>query len=552
MNPTIHNPILPGFHPDPSICRAGDDYYIANSTFQWWPGVAISHSRDLAHWELVSYALTRRSQLEMDRIPDSGGIWAPCLSYNPEEKLFYLIYTVVNRHSVRSPIETPNFLVTARDVRGPWSEPVLLNYSGFDPSLFHDDDGRSWLVNMYMDDRPAQKLFFAGVLLQEYSKKRKQLVGPVRNIYLGTELGATEGPHLFRRNGWYYLIVAEGGTGYGHAMTMARSRKIAGPYVPHPGNPIMTARTTQLPIQKAGHGQLVETPQGEWYGVYLCGRPRNGNYCILGRETGIERGTWGRDGWFHFDSPHPRFEVPAPEVAPTTASKTIRQGEKGPAANSYAYGQKERRDDFNRKKLGLEWNTPRIPLGDMGSLTARPGFLRLRGQPHPLETNRGQALVARRIEDRDFTASTLMEYRPGAGPVACAWQCAGLVCFYSHTNYYWLRVARDEKLGIIVELMKRHGETRSIEGRIPAGNWRRFHLRVTARNDRFQFAASRDGMSWKKTGAPQDGNLLSDEASAPFGFSFTGAYVGMAAIDLSGARVAADFDWFDYRRLEGK
>ena len=141
MTKAIRNPILPGFHPDPSICRAGDDFYIANSTFQWWPGVSISHSRDLANWELVSYALTRRSQLDMERIPDSGGIWAPCLSYNETEKLFYLIYTNVNRHSGRSPIETPNYLVTAKDVRGPWSEPVFLNRSGFDPSLFHDDNG---------------------------------------------------------------------------------------------------------------------------------------------------------------------------------------------------------------------------------------------------------------------------------------------------------------------------------------------------------------------------------------------------------------------------
>jgi xylan 1,4-beta-xylosidase len=544
MTKAIRNPILPGFHPDPSICRAGDDFYIANSTFQWWPGVALSHSRDLANWELVSYALTRRSQLGMERIPDSGGIWAPCLSYNETEKLFYLIYTNVNRHSGRSPIETPNYLVTAKDVRGPWSEPVFLNRSGFDPSLFHDTDGRTWLVNMYMDDRPARKLFFAGTLLQEYSKKKQQLIGPVKNIFLGTELGVTEGPHIFKRNGWYYLITAEGGTGYGHAMTMARAQKITGLYEVHPQNPIMTARGTDLPIQKAGHGQLVETALGEWYGVFLCGRPRNGKFCILGRETGIERGQWRDDGWFYFDSPNPRLEVPAPQIAPAPAKKASTK-----AAKPYVYGEKERLDNFDEKTLGLEWNTLRSPLDDKASLKARPSWLRLYGQPYPIETDHGQALVARRIEDRDFEVATLMEYKPDTDPVACAWQSAGLVCFYSHTNYYWLRVARDEKCGVIVELMKRYGETRSIEGCIEAKDWRRFHLRVTALDDQYQFAASRDGKTWIDVGAPQDGNILSDESSSQFGFSFTGAYVGMAAIDLSGGLLAADFDWFKYCRL---
>lgn len=545
MTELIRNPILPGFHPDPSICRKGADFYIASSTFQWWPGVAISHSRDLINWELVSYALTRRSQLDLERVPDSGGIWAPCLSYSESEKLFYLIYTNVNRHSAYSPIETPNYLVTAKDVRGPWSEPVLLNRTGFDPSLFHDTDGRAWLTNMYMDDRPARKLFFAGILLQEYSKKEQRLIGPVKNIFPGTNLGITEGPHLFKRGDWYYLIVAEGGTGYGHAMTMARSRKIDGPYEIHPANPIMTARNTNLPIQKAGHGQLVETAKGEWYGAFLCGRPRNGKFCVLGRETAIERGEWREDGWFYFDSPHPRLEVPAPQIAPELKKKNSVK-----AARPYIYGQKERRDDFNTQKLGLEWNTLRAPLDDKASLKARPGWLRLYGQPYPIETDHSQALVARRIEDRDFEAATLMEYKPDNDPVASAWQAAGLICFYSHTNYYWLRVAYDAKCGVIVELMKRHGEARSIEGRIEIKGWRRFYLRATALDDRYQFAASRDGKTWTDVGEPQDGTLLSDEAASQFGFSFTGAYVGMAVIDLSGKRLSADFDRFNYRRLE--
>ncbi len=548
MSEIIRNPILPGFHPDPSICRVGADYYLANSTFQWWPGVGISHSRDLVRWELVGYALTRTSQLDMARTVDSTGIWAPCLSYNAREKLFYLIYTNTNQHLLRMPFEAPNYLVTARDVRGPWSEPVLLNRSGFDPSLFHDEDGRAWLVNMVMDDRPGHN-FFSGILLQEYSRKERRLVGPIRNIFRGTALGFTEGPHLFKRGRWYYLIVAEGGTGYAHAMTMARSRRLGGPYEIHPHNPIMTAWNTDLPLQKAGHGQLVETAEGEWYGAFLCGRPRHGQFCILGRETALERGAWREDEWFYFDSPNPRLEVPGPKLAaPAVAVRKVARGAKK-TARPYQFGQAAQRDDFDARTLGLEWNTPREPLGDKASLAARPGWLRLYGQPLNIESNRGQAFVARRIEDHGFEAATLMEFKPASDLVIGGPQEAGLVCFYSHTNYLWLRVTQDETLGPILELMRRSGPELTVEGRIPVRGWRRFHLRVTARNDRYQFAAGRDGKKWIEVGPAQDGTLLSDESSDRFGFSFTGAFVGLVARDMTGGRRSADFDWFDYRRV---
>ena len=531
--PLIHNPILTGFHADPVICRKGDDFYIANSSFQWWPGVPIHHSRDLLHWQLIAYALTRTTQLDMDRALDSQGVWAPCLTFNPHDNLFYLIYTNVNRHSRYSTLETPNYVVTAADPRGPWSEPAFLNCTGFDPSFFHDDDGRTWLVNMVWSHHPEQRNF-DGIVLQEYSKAEKKLVGPISNIFPGTSLGATEGPHLFRRNNWYYLIVAEGGTGYHHALTLARSRNIIGPYELHPQNPIMTAAGTDLPIQKAGHGNLVDTPAGEWYGVFLCGRPRNGRRCVLGRETAIERGHWDDDDWFRFDSPHPRLEVPAAKLPPIAK----------PAVPE--------RDDFAANQpLPLFWNTLRMPYGDEISTTDRPGWLRLHAQPRPLETNRRQALLARRIQHRDFQAATLMEFAP-VNPL----QYAGLTCFYGHTNYYWLRVTHHDQLGRVVELICRHGDSLTLQGRIqagpagpagPAGNWTKFHLRVQAEDDKYQFAASADGTLWHDVGEPQDGTILSDEAAAQFGAAFTGAFVGLAAVDISCNYAIADFDWFDYR-----
>jgi xylan 1,4-beta-xylosidase len=301
---TIRNPILPGFNPDPSIVRVGDDYYIATSTFEWFPGVQIHHSRDLVHWRLLTRPLVRASQLNLLGNPDSCGVWAPCLSYS--DGLFWLIYTDVKRYG-RTTVggaggaslrDFHNYLVTSPRIDGDWSDPVYLNSSGFDPSLFHDEDGRKYLVNMLWDHRPGNNRF-AGIVLQEYSAQERELVGERINIFKGTPLGFTEAPHLYKRNGWYYLLTAEGGTGWGHAVTMARSRRITGPYELHPDTYILSARhRPDVELQRAGHADFVETQNGETYMVYLCGRPlRNRGRCTLGRETAIQKMIWGQDDW---------------------------------------------------------------------------------------------------------------------------------------------------------------------------------------------------------------------------------------------------------------
>jgi xylan 1,4-beta-xylosidase len=267
----IRNPILRGFNPDPSIVRVGDDYYIATSTFEWYPGVQIHHSRDLVHWRLLTRPLRRASQLDMRGDPDSCGIWAPCLTHH--DGLFHLIYTDVKRYGRSSAAGAPgaslrdfhNYLVTSATIDGDWSDPIYLNSSGFDPSLFHDDDGRKFLVNMLWDHRPAQNRF-AGIVLQEYSPAAQRLIGERQIIFAGTPIGFTEAPHLYKRNGWYYLLTAEGGTGWGHAVTMARSRAIDGPYELHPDVYILTARDRpDAPLQRAGHADLVDTPAGQTY-----------------------------------------------------------------------------------------------------------------------------------------------------------------------------------------------------------------------------------------------------------------------------------------------
>ncbi len=298
----MQNPILPGFNPDPSIIRVGADFYVATSTFEWFPGVQIHQSRDLAHWTLAARPLTRASQLDMRGNPDSCGVWAPCLSH--ADGLFWLIFTDVKRYDGNFK-DAHNYLVTAPTITGPWSDPVHLNSSGFDPSLFHDDDGRKWLLNQqwkHLTDsvggapkHPA----FDGILAQEYDPVERRLVGPVRTIFPGSPHGLVEGPHLWKRQGWYYLTVAEGGTGYDHAVTMARSRALDGPYELHPDTFLMTTKDApDSPLQRVGHGQIVETLDGAVYHSFLCGRPLPGTRrCPLGRETGLAACVWHNGLW---------------------------------------------------------------------------------------------------------------------------------------------------------------------------------------------------------------------------------------------------------------
>ena len=258
----VHNPILPGFHPDPSMLRVGDTYYLANSTFEWWPGVSIYESKDLANWRLAARPLDRVSQLDMQGIRPSDGIWAPCLSYSQEEKLFYLVYTNVHNSAVIW--DSPNYLVTAPSIEGPWSEPVYLNSVGFDPSMFHDDNGKKYFCAMISDHRPGHDRF-AGVVMQEYDPVAKKLVGPMKKIWRSHE-ELSEGPHMFKKDGWYYVFLAYGGTGNNHSELTARCRTVDGVYEPDPRGMFITSRfDPDWPLQRAGHTSLVETPQGRWF-----------------------------------------------------------------------------------------------------------------------------------------------------------------------------------------------------------------------------------------------------------------------------------------------
>jgi len=535
----ICNPILPGFNPDPSIVRAGDDYYIATSTFEWFPGVQIHHSRDLIHWRLLTRPLNRPSQLNMLGDPDSCGVWAPCLSYS--DGLFYLIYTDVKRYGRTTQAgstgaslrDTHNYLVTSPAIEGEWSDPVYLNSSGFDPSLFHDDDGHKYLLNMLWDHRPGHNRF-SGIVLQEYSAREGKLAGKVHLIFKGTPIGFTEGPHLYKRDGYYYLLTAEGGTGWGHAVTLARSRELLGPYELHPDVYILTSRhRPDIELQRAGHADLVETQDGETYMVHLCGRPiANRGRCTLGRETAIQRMVWAADGWLRTADgqgvPYSEAEAPPLPVHEFPALPD--------------------REDFDRPQLPLPFQWLRSPWPEeLFSLTDRPGYLRLYGR-ETLGSLFRQALVARRQQAHCISAATIVDFEPDRFQ-----QMAGLVCYYNGSKFHYLYVSHDAELGKHIRVMsclpdQVQSDVFSAPIAIPGGI--RVELRVEIDYERLYFGyrlGQGEGEEWRWLPGPLDASILSDEAGPPGNPNFTGAFVGMCCQDLAGTRRAADFDWFVYR-----
>jgi xylan 1,4-beta-xylosidase len=532
---TIHNPILRGFNPDPSIVRVGDDYYIATSTFEWFPGVQIHHSRDLIHWRLLTRPLSRASQLNMLGEPDSCGIWAPCLTY--ADGLFYLIYTDVKRYGRTTQAGTAgaslrdmhNYLVTCETIDGEWSDPIYLNSSGFDPSLFHDDDGRKYLLNMLWDHRPGHNRF-AGIQLQEYSHTEKKLIGPREIIFQGTRIGLTEGPHLYKRNGFYYLLTAEGGTSWGHAVTLARSTNLTGPYELHPDTYILTSRDRpDAELQRAGHADLVETQNSETYMVHLCGRPlRNRGRCTLGRETAIQKMKWNDAGWLVTDdgNPVPRIEVPAPDLP------------------VHEFPALPTREDFDSSELAINFQWLRSPWPDeLFSLTARPGHLRLFGRESVGSFFR-QSLIARRQQSHCYSAITAIDFQPEDFQ-----QQAGLICYYNSAKFHYLYLSHDEALGkhlCVMSSIPEQLQTDTFTAPLPITAAGPIELRVEVDFERLRFAYRIHDGPWTWLPEVFDASILSDEATAPGQPNFTGAFVGMCCHDSSGLGRPADFDYFEY------
>lgn len=548
----IENPILPGFHPDPCIVRRGEDYYIATSTFEWFPGIAVYHSRDLAHWKLCTHVLQDEKHLDLRMLPSAKGIWAPCLTWCEKEGLFYVLYTRMISHNARF-FDQDNFLVTAPDIDGPWSEPVYLNSIGFDPSIFHDDDGKKYIVSLEWEFRDGYEK--PGVIaIQEYDPEAGCVVGFAKRIWRGgTKRGCIEGPHLYKRDGRYYLMCAEGGTGYGHSVTMARSASPWGPYEGDPENPVLTsakdfdghgsdwflktdAYNPESALQKSGHGSLVGTQNGKWYLAHLCARPFLPELrCTLGRETSIQEMRWTDDGWLRLAR---GGNMAATEVEEPGLPVSIE--DELPAREHFDGG----------------WNpelvSPRTDWRNWTSLSERPGYLRMRGQQSLCSLDR-VSFVARRLTSLHAVAGASVDFEPEV------WQqSAGLAVYYDNMNWGCLRIYRSDTLGgkALALMRVENGEKRELlETRVALPPGKTVYLRcaVEDRSIRFAYCLENPGddlssSGWEPVGPEWDTSLFSDEY-CKYG-EFTGTFIGIFCADANRRTAHADFDWFEYRDLD--
>ena len=509
-----YNPIIAGFYPDPTIVRAGNDFYAAMSSFAYFPGVPIFHSKDLVNWTQIGHVLDRPSQLNVDSAGVSRGIFAPSLSYH--DSTFYMITTLVDRGG--------NFFVTAKDPAGPWSEPVWLReIDGIDPSFFFDDDGKAYILN---NGPPAEAPRYNGhraIWMQEYDLAAKKLVGP-RSVIVngGVDLSKNpiwiEAPHIFKRNGIYYLICAEGGTADQHSEVVFRSQAVTGPYVPYAANPILTQRhldpSRSFPVETAGHADFVETPNGEWWAVFLGTRNYAKDRWNTGRETFLLPVSWTADGWPTILGG--RATVPyvhARPNLPLQAKATV------PHSGNFAF-----RDEFDAPALAFYWALLRTPRERWYDLTTPRGSLTIRSRPEEL-SGRGQpSFIARRQQHGAATASTAMRYMP-----VKAGDGAGLVAFHNESHYYFLGVVHDGTRPVL-QLRKRAwrgeaGDSVVASAPITLSRSSPVYLQIRARDSRYDFLYATEPNAWKMLVADADGTMLSTIVAG----GFVGTMLGMYA-----------------------
>jgi alpha-N-arabinofuranosidase len=505
------NPVLRGFNPDPSVCRVGEDYYLVTSSFEYFPGLPIYHSKDLVHWQQIGHCLTRDSQLPLHKAPASDGLFAPSLRYH--DGLFYVVCTNVSGGG--------NFFCTATNPAGPWSEPTWVNIDSIDPDIFWDDDGKTYFVTQGG----------AGIRVTEIDIKTGAVLGPERLVWGGIGGRFPEAPHIYKKDGYYYLLLGEGGTEYMHSATIGRSRSIHGPYESCPLNPILThanRRGQGSPIQGVGHADLVQAHDGSWWMVSLGFRVTRpyAYYHILGRETFLAPVDWPRGGW-----PQVNGNGTVALVMPV---ETLPQRPNGNAPE---------RTDFDADTLGFEWQFLRNPARDHYSLTNRKGFLQITASPFTLNEAEAVSFVGRRQTEHEFTAIALLDF-----PAAGEHEEAGLTLLQNNTHHYDLLLTRSSK-GFLVRLSVKVGSLSYIAAEQPiAGN--RALLKIDGTPSEYIFCVAdpdKPGSPAYKELGRLDTRYLSTEVAG----GFTGVMIGLyASSNGKPSRVKASYDWFDYHVVE--
>jgi alpha-N-arabinofuranosidase len=502
------NPILAGFYPDPSIVRAGDRYYLVNSTFTYFPGIPVFESRDLVHWTQVGHVIDRPSQLDFDGLGMSRGVFAPTIEYH--DGTFYVVNTSVDAGG--------NFIATAKDPAGPWSDPIWLpTIGGIDPSLVFDQgkDG-STKVFLINNDAPEGTPLYEGhraIWMQQLDAKTLKPFGP-RKVLLngGMDIAQKpiwiEGPHIYKRDGWYYLVCAEGGTSLQHSQVVARSRDIWGPYTPYEHNPILTQRDLPLhrpdAIGNAGHADLVEATDGSWWAVFLASRMYDGVHYNTGRETFLLPVEW-KDGWPTILAHGARI----PQVA-DGPSFMKRDATQAPLSGNFTW-----RDDFDKPRLDATWMFARVPKSQWADVRSHRGMLAIHPLGAGLDTLGNPSFLARRQQHMAFEASAALSV-----PADTVTE-AGLAAFQNEKHWFAF-TARRVGDGVELTLRKRQKDANeTLATTTLPGNTRQLTLKVQATNGDYAFAYDAgNGWTWLKQGV--DGTVLSTDVAG----GFIGATVG--------------------------
>jgi alpha-N-arabinofuranosidase len=532
------NPILAGFYPDPSICRVGGDYYLVNSTFSYYPGIPIFHSTDLVNWELIGHAMNRPEQLNLENLRVSEGIYAPSIRFH--EGIFYITCTFVGGGG--------NFVITSKSPAGQWTNPVWIpQINGIDPSLYFDEDGKSFIL--YNSIAPNNKPLYDGhrtIRMFEFDIKELRVIG---NEYLlvngGTDINKKpvwiEGPHIFKKDSYYYLIAAEGGTGDYHSQVVFRNQKIDGPYLPYENNPILTQRhlnpKREFAITSTGHADFVQTESGDWWSVFLGCRPYppyEEGYYNTGRETFLAPVKW-KNGWpvINPDYQEVQYQYPYPIKSSSGKLKTQYNGNF------------KLRDDFDKNSLDQNWVFLRTPKEKWYDLKTKKGFLSIHLRPEMCSEKVNPSFLGHRQQHTSGYVSLAVNFSPTSEN-----EKAGLMVFQNENHFYYLCKSISEKKEII-QLYKSSGKENPgnkmellAAKEIPKEqNKKEIYLKIEALENMYSFFYSYDNEQW---------NLLKDKIDARFlSTKIAGGFVGcMYAIYATSlgktSKNKAFFDWFEY------
>ncbi len=529
-----NNPILSGFYPDPSICRAGGDYYLTTSTFAYFPGLPIFHSKDLVNWKQVGNAIDRPEQMDFTGAGVSRGLFAPAISYH--KGIFYIVCTFIDKLG--------NFVIVAKDPKGPWSKPVPLpEVKGIDPSLFFDDDDKAYIVfnsippnNISLHDghRTIRMFGFDWQNLKVTGEEKLLVNG-------GTDMAKKpvwiEAPHIIRKDGYYYLICAEGGTAYNHSEVVFRSVTVDGPYLPYEKNPILTQRHLDAnrpnPVTTAGHADFVQTPDNNWFAVFLGCRPYEGSYYNIGRETFMTPVTW-KEGWPHILEGDELVQYKYPVPMPSVTRKV-----NNPFSGNFTF-----KDNFDGKHLDHRWIFLRTPFEPWYSLSEPKGILTMRLRPEMVSGKENPSFIAHRQQHWKGSATTSVEFVPISEN-----EKAGLIIFQNEQHYYFLCQTYKNNQPA-VELYKGPGNANA--GKEPellatqplSVKMKKLQLKISFDKGDYAFWYAEGNSKWVLLKDKVDGRFLSTAA----GGGFVGSVFGLYATS-SGApsRGRVHFDWFEYK-----